>query len=190
MQKEESTYFWRCPQVRHCHDLQQSYCLLRTSGSYLFFLQPSQEQIRTQTWCKEHFARERTLRCPCSNHEPHNDTYHCQHLEQLLPVSGKGHLRDGWIENDLTHERTLKNRDSSSSPIAIVRSVNTPVQITIRLAVLYKGEREEHLPTGKMKPHQPILNGKPPETAIMMTATMNQTIAKPHRMRPTMKPTV
>jgi hypothetical protein len=35
-----------------------------------------------------------------------------------------------------------------------------------------------------MNPHQPILKGKPPEVAIIMTATMNHTIAKPHRIRP------
>jgi len=40
-----------------------------------------------------------------------------------------------------------------------------------------------------MKPHQPILNGKPPEVAIMTMAIINQTIEKPHRMRPTRNPT-
>ena len=41
-----------------------------------------------------------------------------------------------------------------------------------------------------MKPHHPILNGNPPEMAIIMIATMNQTIAKPHKMRPISTPTV
>lgn len=48
-------------------------------------------------------------------------------------------------ENQLTQEVTLKNRDSSSSPIVIVKSVKTPVQLTIRPRLLSKGEKTEAL---------------------------------------------
>jgi len=39
-----------------------------------------------------------------------------------------------------------------------------------------------------MKPHHPILKGKLPDEAIIITATTNQTIAKPHNIKPIMKP--
>jgi hypothetical protein len=42
---------------------------------------------------------------------------------------------------------------------------------------------------GKMKPHHPMLKGKGYALAIMMIATTNQTRAKPHSKRPTIKPT-
>lgn len=40
-----------------------------------------------------------------------------------------------------------------------------------------------------MKPHHPMLKGKGYAVAIMMMATINQTSAKPHSRRPSIKPT-
>jgi len=67
-----------------------------------------------------------------------------------------------------THERTLKKEDSNSSPIDIVKRVKTPI--------------------GNINPHHPILKGNPPEVLIITTATTNQTMEKPQRIKPTRNP--
>jgi hypothetical protein len=48
-------------------------------------------------------------------------------------------------EIELTHERTLKNRDSSSSPIVIVRSVKTPAQKHDKIAQCRPRREEERV---------------------------------------------
>ena len=116
-----------------------------------------------EAWCNEDLLPASLNNGTGTNNNPKkdNDSREDLHILETVIFSTNG-LK-------LTVPKILKNSEGSSFAMVVVATVNTP--------------------SGKVNPHQPILNGNF-DRVIEANAKKSQTSANPHMISPTTKPKV